>query len=233
VAGLAREGHRRGWRPAATLEVLLWGLGPALAVGRVVYLAGLGLAPWPSHPWGDGFSFAGALAGGAMGLAGLVLMRRRQSCEGSEPSHDCRHFVALAGAVVPGLTLAQALGWLGAAAHGVSAGVPLGPAAWWAPPLRDLYGVVLPRFPVQYLAVALSLVAWACMVGGRLGDRERIVCYAAVTGLGLTALMGHVERHQALIAGLSLDQALHLALGLAGLAYGLFCRFWRSALESA
>ena len=214
VAMLACEGRRRGWSEWRVIEALAWALVPAIGGGRLAYVAGQWLAD-PSQagqwrqPWGDGLSFPGALIAGALGLAVLAAWRRRS-------------YLELLGAIVPGLALGQALGWLGAAAHGVSAGMPM-LAAWrWAPHLRDLYGVVLPRFPLQYGAALLSLVAWAVIIWGRLAnDRERVACYALFTGLGLSALSWGLERRPSVLAGLSLEQALYLALGLAGLAIGL------------
>lgn len=213
TAGLTLEGRRRGWSAAAIFEVLVWALVPGLAIGRAVYAASLGLPPWQLQPWGDGFSFAAALAGGAAGLAVLAALRRQS-------------YWPLVGSAVPGLALGQALGWLGAAAHGVAAGIVQPPAAWWAPRLRDVYGVELARFPVQYLAALLSLAAWATMHRWRLRDGGRAACYALLTGLGLALLAGQMERNlpllaasgQPVAAGLSLDQVLYLALGLAGLA---------------
>ncbi len=203
VTGLALEGHRRGWHPAETIEVLAWALVPALLAGRLAYIVGQGL--WPAQPWGEGLSFAGALPGGALGLAVLAALRRRS-------------YWSLVGALAPGLALGQALGWLGAAAHGASAGVALPPVTAWAPRLRDIYGIVLPRFPLQYLAAALSLVAFAVVAPRQLGDARRAAAYALLTGGGLAALAGQADRFQPWLAGLSLDQALYLAFALAGLA---------------
>lgn len=203
AASLVREGKRRGWSAPEVLEVLACGLAPALLAGRAAYALRLGLPFWQMAPWGEGLSFAAALLGGALGLALLALGRRRP-------------YWPLVGAVVPGLALGQALGWLGAAAHGVSAGVPLAPGTWWAPRLRDLYGTELPRFPVQYLAALLSLAIWAGMARLRLGDAGRAACYALGTGWGLALLSGQVERWQPLYMGLSLEQSLYVALGLAG-----------------
>ena len=205
VAGLAVEGNRRGWSPAEVLEALAWALLPGMLAGRAAYAAGLGIPLWQGAPWGEGLSFAAALAGGALGLALLALVRRRS-------------YWQLLGAVVPGLALGQALGWLGAAAHGVSAGAPLAPGTWWAPRLRDLYGTELPRFPVQYLAALASLAAWAIMARLRPGDRGRTAGYAIVVGVSLALLCGHVEQRQPLLAGLSFDQAVYSALALAGAA---------------
>lgn len=205
VALLAREGNRRGWSALEVLEVLAWALVPAMLAGRAAYAVGLGVLPWQLEPWGEGLSFAASLAGGAAGLAVLAALRRRS-------------YWQLAGAVVPGLALGQALGWLGAAAHGVSAGVAMPPTTWWAPHLRDLYGSELPRFPVQYLAALLSLGVGAAIAGRRLGDSGRVACYALGVGWGMALLSRQCERWQPLLAGLSLDQAIYMALGVAGAA---------------
>lgn len=205
VASLALEGRRRGWSGLQTLETLAWALVPALLAGRLAYLAGLGLLSLQPQPWGEGLSFAGALAGGALGLAALSALRRRP-------------LATLVGAVVPGLALGQALGWLGAAAHGASAGVALPPAVWWAPHLRDIYGIELTRFPLQYLAAALSLATWAIVAHSRLSDAGRVAVYAVLACGGLAALTGQLDQHRPWLASLSLDQVIYLGLALAGLA---------------
>ena len=120
--------------------------------------------------------------------------------------------------MVPGLALAQALGWLGAAAHGAGAGIAL-PLAWrWAPHMRDLYGVVVPRFPLQYLAAALSLLTWALLTWAVRRDSARVACYLLLTGWGLVPLGWGLERRVPVLAGLTAEQVACLALGLAGLA---------------
>ncbi len=218
VAALTSEGRRRGWSHLEVLEMLAWAVAPALVAGRVAYLVGLRMPLWPPQPWGEGLSFAGALAGGAAGLACLAGLHRRR-------------YSALLSAILPGLALGQALGWLGAAAHGAQAGVAMPPSTWWAPHLRDLYGVGLPRFPLQYLAAGLSALAWAVMVRGRLGDAGRAACYALLTGCGLAALGAQLERRQALVAGLTLDQAIYIALGGVGLAIAL-AGLWRRIAQA-
>ncbi len=199
---------RRRWRGERSVELLAWALVPAVVGGRLSYLLaqGLGDAPFPRSlqtPWGEGLTFPGALVGGALGLAVFAALRRRPCLE-------------LLGLLAPGLALGQALGWLGAAAHGASAGVAM-PTSGWAPHLRDLYGVILPRFPLQYVACGLSLATWAVMVLGRLRGGQRVACYATLTGWGLAGLLAWRDGRQALLGGLSAEQMGYLGLGVAGL----------------
>jgi len=222
VLALALEGRRRGWRDAQVLEVLAWALVPAVLGGRLAYVLALGFDGGPHlrslvHPWGEGLLFPGALLGGALGLGTLAAWRRRR-------------YVELLGAVAPGLALGQALGWLGAAVHGTAAGVPWR-AVRWAPQLRDLHGIVLPRFPLQYLAAGLGLVTFALLAWERQGrDARRVACYALLTGWGLLGLSWGLERRVPVLAGLSAEQAGYLALGLAGL--GVVARLQRVGLAA-
>jgi prolipoprotein diacylglyceryltransferase len=209
VMDLALEGRRRGWPRELALELLVWMLVPAFLAGRLAYLAAqgyegamrLGLL---TRPWGEGLLFPAALAGGALGVAALAALRRRP-------------FLELAGAALPGLAFGQALGWIGAAVHGAAAGVPVA-AALDVLKLRDIYGTVVPRFPVQYAAGALSIAAWLLMARRLRGDGERAACYALLTGWGLLGLERWREGRVPLLAGLSAEQLGYLALGLAGLA---------------
>ena len=189
----------------------------------------------PAHTPQEGTPLSRAAAGKGLGdgVAPANRGRVREFCNLSahEPpgerkrtrppvlAHCGGAWLAVLGAVVPGLALGQALGWLGAAAHGAAAGLPQPPSVWWAPHLRDLYGVIVPRFPLQYLAAVLSVFTWAILSWGRLrSDGERVACYASLTGLGLLALSFGLDRRQPVLAGLSLDQIAWLVIGLAGLA---------------
>ncbi len=213
VLGLALEGLRRGWAPERLLEILVWALVPATVGGRLAYL--LALAPpdvlrpvaW-LKPWGDGIAWPPALLAGALGLA-MWAAWRRQPC------------LELLGGLVPGLALGQAVGWLGAAAHGASAGIPL-PAERWAPYMRDLYGVILPRFPLQHLAAGLCLGAWLLIAAAPVrGGAGRVACYALITGAGLCALLFWRDGRVVLWGGLSLEQIEYLAVGATGLSMAL------------
>ena len=211
---LAREGLRRGWRRLQALELCAWAIVPAVLGGRAACVLESWLAEpsqwghW-SQPWGDGLSLPGALVAGAAGLAMFAGLRRGLS------------YWEICGAAVPGLALGQALGWLGAAAHGAWAGVPISPARPWAPLMRDLYGTVLPRFPLQYLAAALSLGVWALIHTRVRSDRGRVACYALVTGWGVGALLFAAERRVAVAAGLSAGQIGYALIGLAGVVLAL------------
>lgn len=217
VLDLALETARRGWPDERALEIMAWALVPAALAGRLAYVAALG-STGDLHlgqlvrPWGAGLLFPAVVAGGALGLAGLAAWRRLRWLE-------------LAGAALPGLAFGQALGWLAAAVHGSAAGVPI-PVALWGLQLRNLYGTVVPRFPVQYIAALLSLLAWGLMVRRLPGDRERAACYSLLTGWGFLGLDWWREDRTVALAGLSVEQVCYLALGMLGLAL-LTAPLWR------
>lgn len=217
VLDLRLEAQRRGWAGEETLAIVVWMLAPAALLGRLGYVATrepdgarhLGLL---IRPWGEGFFFPAAIAGGALGLAAFCVWRRRR-------------FMDVAGATTPALAFGQALAWFGAAVHGAQAGVPLPISYHWAPQMRDIYGHVTPRFPLQWIAGGLSLVLWAILVRRARGGRGRLACYAIVTGLGLAALDIWREARLEVWGGLSTEQIGYLALALAGLA--LAAAAWR------
>ncbi len=217
---LAFEARRRGWPPAQALELLALTSTGAVVAGRLACMLVLGpdeaTGQWPLlHPWGDGLLFPGALAGAALGAALFATWRRRRVLE-------------VAGALLPALALGQAAGWVGAAIHGAWAGVAL-PMARWAPHLRDLYGVVLPRVPLQHLAAGLSLLTFAVLVRACRSDLQRLVAYAVLTGWGLLALAWLRDGRQPVAAGLSVEQIGCLALGVGGVALVPFALHRRSA----
>jgi prolipoprotein diacylglyceryltransferase len=200
---LVLQARPRGWSGLHVLTILVCALLPGLAAGRLGYLAASG-DPALLQPWGEGLSLPAALLGGALGLAVLALLRRESP-------------LTLWGAVAPGLALGSACGWLGAAAHGAVAGIAL-PLTWrWAPRLRDLYGLVLPRLPLQYLACAASLGLWALLTWRIRSDAGRAAAFSLLDGALLALLdLGRATR-QPLALGLTADQLAALALGLLGL----------------
>ncbi|MCL6430778.1 MAG: prolipoprotein diacylglyceryl transferase [Anaerolineae bacterium] len=204
---LAFEARRRGWPPAHALELLALTSAGAAAAGRLGCTLILGpdeaTGQWPLlRPWGDGLLFPGALSGAALGTLLFAAWRRRP-------------FVEAAGVLLPALALAQAAGWAGAAIHGAWAGMAL-PMARWAPHLRDLYGVVLPRIPLQHLAAALSLITWLGLLRACRSDLQRLAAYAVLTGWGLLGLAWFRDGRQPILGALSAEQIGYLALGLAG-----------------
>lgn len=209
---LQLEGRQRGWSAEEPLAVMAWALAPAVLLGRLGYVATqeydgarhLGLL---IQPWGEGYSCPAAIAGGALGLAAFCAWRKHR-------------FMDMAGAIVPGLAFGQALAWFGAAVHGAYAGVALPISYRWAPQMRDLYGYVVPRFPLQLAAGGLCLLLWALLARGVRSGRQRLACYAIVSGLGLAVLDAWREVHLTVFAGLSAEQIGYLALALAGLALG-------------
>jgi len=123
----------------------------ALGAGRTVYV----LAQWAyfrEHPlqalylWEGGLSAHGALAGF---LAALAWRARRQPGQG-----------AAADRFTPPLLLLQTAAWLSCWCAGCAYGRPVDIVRWpWLTAFDwpDLYGVFLPRAPVQGLGVILSL----------------------------------------------------------------------------
>ncbi|MGQ9681973.1 MAG: prolipoprotein diacylglyceryl transferase family protein [Anaerolineae bacterium] len=206
---LAVEAQRRGWSAVEAFEMLVWALLPGLVCGRLAYvvatLEGEPLAlSLLLHPWGEGVNLPLAVLGGGLGLGLCAALQRRS-------------WFALLGAAAPALALAQTLGWLGAAIHGAHAGIVLR-FSTWAPQLRDLYGAVGPRFPLQYLAAVLSLALWLVLAYRPLSDRRRLALYLLISGVGLALLDVGREGRQPVVVALSVEQAAWLLLALAGLA---------------
>jgi len=123
----------------------------ALGAGRTVYV----LAQWAyfrEHPlqalylWEGGLSAHGALAGF---LAALAWRARRQPGQG-----------AAADRFTPPLLLLQTAAWLSCWCAGCAYGRPVDIVRWpWLAAFDwpDIYGVFMPRAPVQGLGVILSL----------------------------------------------------------------------------
>jgi prolipoprotein diacylglyceryltransferase len=204
---LALEARRRGWPPVYALELFALTALPAAVLGRLAYVLVLGpdeaTGQWPLlRPWGDGLLLPGALAGAVLGAALFAAWRRRP-------------FIEVMGALLPALALGQAAGWAGAAVHGAWAGIAM-PTARWAPRLRDLYGVVLPRLPLQHLVVGLSLITCVMLLRACRSDLQRLAAYAVLTGWGLLGLAWLRDGRQPVAAGLSAEQIGCLAVGAAG-----------------
>lgn len=142
-----------GWAAAVrrALDDALPLLFSALAAGRTVYV----LAQWAyfrEHPlqalylWEGGLSAHGALAGF---LAALAWRARRQPGQG-----------AAADRFTPPLLLLQTAAWLSCWCAGCAYGRPVDIVRWpWLAAFDwpDIYGVFMPRAPVQGLGVILSL----------------------------------------------------------------------------
>ncbi len=222
---LAREGWRRGWGRLRVLEMLAWAVVPGVLGGRAAYvletwLAVPGQVGHLAQPWGDGLSLPGGILAGAGGLAILAAWHGRS-------------FGEFLGAAAPGAALAQAMGWLGAAAHGAQAGLAVVPRPWWAPVMRDLYGQALPRFPLQYLAAVLCLGAWALISWQLRSDWARVACFGLLTGWGICALLWGAEQRSVVWAGLSADQLGYALIGVLGAASALAVPRRRTMLRRA
>jgi prolipoprotein diacylglyceryltransferase len=162
-------GSRRGLAPKAVIEAWLCALPAALIVGRLGRVLGNlhGYAAQPDMIWqmGRPMTYPGLLLGGAIGLSAYVLWRRAS-------------WRAMADSMALGLPVAQAIIWAGAMFEGVA----YGPVTYrgWAWQLPDVYGVVLPRTPVQMVGIVVSLLVLTLLiVVARRGARTEGTVFAA------------------------------------------------------
>ncbi|MBC7232692.1 MAG: prolipoprotein diacylglyceryl transferase [Chloroflexi bacterium] len=142
------SGSRREYFDLQVLDGALWTLAGGLIGARLAYVAP-NWADYAGRPaalfnfWGGGLVFQGGLLGGLLALLLYSLFMELPFC----------HLIDLA---APAVSLAQALGWVGAWLHGANYGLIIrSPLSVWAP---DLYGVYGPRVPTQALACALGIV---------------------------------------------------------------------------
>jgi phosphatidylglycerol:prolipoprotein diacylglycerol transferase len=159
------ESRRRGQDIISTMDAVLWSLVAGIIGGRATYVA----LYWPhfsSHPREvfslsqGGLSFQGAFLAGVLALLAYSLW-------------NARSFWDLADAVVPGLALGQAVGWIGCLAQGCGYGlVAKGALAY---DLRDIYGIMAFRYPTQAMISLLNLGIFVLiMVVARTKVRRRL-----------------------------------------------------------
>lgn len=125
----------------------------------------------------------------------------------------------LADAIALGLTIGQAIGWAGALAQGANYGIVSDSPI--ALDLPDLYGLIAPRFPVQYLEITLfaSLFIGLLVLAIR-KPRAGILCvtYLLIASAANFALGFQRGDATALVGILRIDQIVDAALVLFALA---------------
>ena len=105
--------------------------------------------------WEGGYEWFGAALGGVIALAIFCFMRGES------------FVIILEELALPSLCL-FALHWIGCAASACAAGLAVPPGALpFAMNLPDLYGVTLPRWPAQYIGLALTLIAIGYLISQR------------------------------------------------------------------
>jgi prolipoprotein diacylglyceryltransferase len=171
---LASAEHRQ-----AVFQLGLWALLGAGIAGRAAYVA----IHWPYfqlHPteiaqvWLGGNFGAGALIGGICAyLIAAALMRENLG--------------ARAGDLLPLLTAVAASAWLGCWVNGCAYGPVTD--AWWGIPVRDVWGDVASRWPLQPVSALLTLLLFWEIDQGRARGRIRAPGLAAsLEGVGLSLL---------------------------------------------
>lgn len=156
--------------------------------------------------WQGGLSWAGALAGGLLGVALFDALRRRDFWA------DADRLAA------PGLVVGAA-GWFGCLLDACAYGQPTAQG----PLMPDFLGVVAPRWPTQAIGGVLTLVALAALYRlTELEPRPGLLAAAALTALGAINLLVATLRGDPspVVAGLRLDGvAAAGVLALGGLGW--------------
>nr|MBC7244713.1 prolipoprotein diacylglyceryl transferase [Chloroflexota bacterium] len=142
------RGNRTGYLSLQILDAALWVLACGLIGARLAYVLP-NWADYAGHPaallnfWGGGLVFQGGLLGGIFALLLYSFFT----------GLSFPHLMDLA---APAVSLAQALGWVGAWIHGANYGLIMrSPFSIWLP---DLYGICALRLPTQALACALGVL---------------------------------------------------------------------------
>jgi phosphatidylglycerol:prolipoprotein diacylglycerol transferase len=140
-------------------------------------------------------------------------------------------FWQMADAAAIGLTIGQAIGWLGALAQGANYGVISDSRI--AMDLPDLYGLVQPRFPLQHV----EIVFFVFLFFGLLyiaAQRPRpgflFVAYLLIASLASFALGFQRGDESAYVGGLRFDQIVDAAFAV--LALSLWFIFFRRGGET-
>jgi phosphatidylglycerol:prolipoprotein diacylglycerol transferase len=141
----AYRGSRSGIAPGRMVNASLAALAVGLIVGRAAHVA-FNWADYSAEPsaiWelGRPLAFHGILLGSILGLLAYASLRHTR-------------FWPLADAAAGAAPAVQALAWTAALLQGVAYGMPT--YSGWAWELPDIYGVVLPRIPVQAVGALLS-----------------------------------------------------------------------------
>jgi prolipoprotein diacylglyceryltransferase len=165
--------------------------------------------------WQGGLWWQGGVLGGAIGMAGVSVLKR--------PTRD------ILNALAPGLMAGAALGWLGCYLAGVAYGREIFPGqVWWflAADLPDAFGLWNPRFPVQLFGAAWAAVC--CIISNvelRMSNgRYQRFAFASALALysaGMVALGLARGDPAPMLGGWRLDQALDAGIAVAAIIYGL------------
>ena len=132
-------------------------------------------------------------------------------------------FGHLADAAAIGLSIGQAIGWIGALVQGANYGIVSDSQI--AIELPNLYGLVEPRFPLQHVEIALFAILFAALLV--LSSQRRrpgfmFLAYLLIASL-TNALLGFQRGDEtAYVGAVRVDQIVDLALGvfaLVGLAW--------------
>jgi phosphatidylglycerol---prolipoprotein diacylglyceryl transferase len=164
-----------------------------------------------------GLAIRGALMAGVLGLALFTRLRGLS-------------FGRFADAAALGLTIGQAIGWVGAlvwgANYGVASDSPL------AMDLADIYGIVEPRLPLQHAEIALFTLLFLALVytASRRPEKGRIsLIYLLVASVANFALGYFRGDETALLGSLAADQIFDAAFAVTALVFLV----WKVAATSA
>ncbi len=139
-------------------------------------------------------------------------------------------FWYLADAAAIGLAIGQAIGWVGALAQGANYGVVSDSQI--AMDLPDLYGLIQPRFPLQYFEIALFAVLFVGLViaaAQRPHMGALFGAYLLFASLGNFALGFQRGDDTAYVGALRIDQVVDAAFVL--LAVIIWVWRWRAAAK--
>lgn len=167
----------------------IWALGGAAISGRLTYVA-VHWAYFQDHRleipqiWLGGISGSGALAGGILATV-LVAMLSKDNPP------------ALLDHLIPLLSVVTVSAWLGCWVNGCLYGPKV--EAWWGVPARDEWGEIAPRWPLQLVGAALTLlIAWGV-------DQARVRGWLHAPGLAAALAVGGIALTLAWAAGLRAD----------------------------
>jgi prolipoprotein diacylglyceryltransferase len=172
LAGLLLAGWRAPKKETIRyVDAAVFSMFIALLISRAVYV-GVEWGYYAVHPaeiiqvWQGGLSGIGALAGGVLAVAVLAMGWKFPAGVLGDT------LLPLAGAL-------SITAWLGCGVGSCAYGLPSN--AWWAVPMRDEWGVVQTRLPVQLIgAAATLLITWLVDWASR---RLKVAGLSAAIGL--------------------------------------------------
>ncbi len=164
-----------------------------------------------------GLAMRGAFMAGFLGLALFARVRRLS-------------FGRFADAAALGLSIGQALGWVGALVWGVNYGAvsdsPL------AIDLPNIYGLVQPRLPLQHAEITMFVIMFLVMlyVASRRPEKRRIfLIYLLVTSAANFALGYFRGDESAFLGSLRVDQVCDAAFAAIAITVLILQITWTSA----